>query len=243
MGFMDRLFYLSIPAIGYAATEVKEFYDTRTKEEAIGNTMARVYSIKTVTHEPHWLTGYLIPKWCTRIHTRGTGFILRGNLMVTNYHVVQEYHESNYGNNELVIRDENMDEIDAYICKYDKDKDICAILLSNHTGSVKEMAIRETNIHLGENVIAVSMANSDEVHHVTYGHINHRFIDEDDNPMHSTNIHIPHGFSGSPLIDTDGKLIGMNTTSYSPENHMSAAIPYSDIAAVIGASDTKKIDE
>jgi len=170
--------------------------------------------------------------------SRGCGFFVGRNRILTNYHVLEEYLDESgrYRNTKLLVRNHKMDEIsNVSVVGWNKEKDLCLLEIDDSgnlandvdIGHASELSDRIPLI--GESVYAISISNCDEVVNVTYGKANHIFESDEDTSMISTNLHIPNGFSGSPLFDDSGRVIGINTESYSPENNISSAVTVSEI--------------
>ena len=153
----------------------------------------------------------------------GSGFIVFDeDILITNAHVI-----------EGGIRAEAVSESDerVYIqgaIYYSTKKDI-AILKLNKQNKIKSLKI-SLNYDIGEEVVAIGsplgIKNS-----VSDGMISN-IIDENGQKMIQHTAPISPGSSGGVLFNSKGKVIGMNTASYTDGQNMNLAIPIETISKI-----------
>ncbi len=165
----------------------------------------------------------------------GTGFIWdRQGHIITNYHVVKN-------NPSARVRLNNKKTYTAKVIGKSKRHDIAVLKLSN----VKNMPHpiqpgTSTNLQVGQRVYAIGNPFGLD-HTLTTGiisalgrTISNRAIDMDD--LIQTDAAINPGNSGGPLLDSAGRLIGMNVAIYSPSGASAGigfAIPVDNVNRVV----------
>lgn len=175
--------------------------------------------------------------------TSGTGIIVGKNetelLIVTNAHVVD-------GVNDLTCTFIDEEQVSATVkgSKSNKDIAVIAVQLSNlKSSTVSSIAIAELgdsdSVELGDQVIAIGNALG-EGQSVTVGYISalNRTIVIDGKEYSNlirTDAAINPGNSGGALINSSGKVIGINTAKYESEEveGMGYAIPISSIRDIL----------
>ena len=174
----------------------------------------------------------------------GTGFIWRADgYIVTNYHVVQNAVEGG-GGVQVTLADQTS-AIDAAVVGYYPDKDIAVLRITPPLGkTLTPIPLgKSADLQVGQSVFAIGnpfgldltlttgvvSATGREIQSVTK------------HPMKNviqTDAAINPGNSGGPLLDSAGRLIGMNTAIYSPSGTSAGigfAIPADEINRVAPA--------
>jgi serine protease Do len=158
----------------------------------------------------------------------GTGWVFRADgLILTNYHVVRDATSIRVLFN---ADSEAVERVAARVIGYDPDSDL-AILKVNRTNlPVLEMADSDS-VKTGQWAIAVG-APFEQPQSVTLGVLSAtgRHIDKDGTPSTigylQTDASINPGNSGGPLLDLNGRVMGLNTAILSPSRG-SAGIGFS----------------
>jgi S1-C subfamily serine protease len=172
----------------------------------------------------------------------GTGFVwTKDGYIVTNFHVVQNA-VANNGGVQVTLADQT-NAIDAAVVGYYPDKDIAVLKITPPLG--KELTPIElgesSKLQVGQSVFAIGnpfgldltlttgvvSAIGREIQSVTKRPIKN---------VIQTDAAINPGNSGGPLLDSDCRLIGMNTAIYSPSGTSSGigfAIPSDEINRVV----------
>ncbi|NDK08236.1 trypsin-like serine protease [Candidatus Gracilibacteria bacterium] len=157
----------------------------------------------------------------------GTGFfVTRDGKIITNKHVVSDE------NAEYTIITNDGGEFDAKIIATDPINDI-AVLQASTTGKVYmplEMMSDKDELNIGQFAIAVGNALSEYQNSVSLGVISgkNRTIGDDTvkiSGLIQTDAAINPGNSGGPLINLDGKVIGINTAIISGAEGLGFSIP------------------
>lgn len=156
----------------------------------------------------------------------GTGFIWdRNGHIVTNYHVIQ-------GASKINVTLSDQSTYEAVLVGVEPDKDLAVIKIEGSVDLMKPMKLgKSSNLQVGQSVYAIGnpfgldqslttgiiSALGREIKSVTG-----RPIKE----VIQTDAAINPGNSGGPLLDSSGRLIGVNTMIYSPSG-ASAGIGFS----------------
>ena len=145
------------------------------------------------------------------VQTLGSGLVLdtQGHI-VTNYHVV-----ANPDNLQVILPDGR--KYRASVVGVDKFTDL-AVIKIRATGLVPATLGDSSNLRLGQRVIAIGSALGEFRNSVTVGVVSGlnrrvKFIDKAyalENLI-QTDAAINHGNSGGPLVDLNGRVIGINT--------------------------------
>ena len=166
----------------------------------------------------------------------GSGFIwdVSGHI-VTNFHVV-------YGADTIEVILDDQSTYEASIVGVDPDHDLAVLKISEPTKPLQPLNIGKShNLRVGQKVLAIG--NPFGLHHtLTTGvvsalgrsikSLNNRTIED----VIQTDAAINPGNSGGPLLDSSGKLIGVNTQIYSPSGSSAGigfAVPVSTVNRVI----------
>ncbi len=167
-----------------------------------------------------------------KVNGMGTGIVIdeRGYI-VTNYHVVE-------GVDSLRVTLVDGSNYDARTLSYDKKSDLAIIKIETS----KKLSVMEfgtsSDLMLGESVIAVGNAFGYE-HTVTSGIVSALSRDVEVNESQSyynliqTDASINPGNSGGPLLNLDGKVVGINVAIRAGAQRIGFAIPIDDARQVI----------
>ncbi|OEF98834.1 hypothetical protein BHF71_10775 [Vulcanibacillus modesticaldus] len=149
----------------------------------------------------------------------GTGFFVGDGLVMTAFHVIEDYEE-------IRVEDYfgNVYEVEG-IYKYDITRDLVVLKLDKQQ-SVKSLKLGEMSSSVvGEKVVAIGHSNGLSWS-VTEGIISSF---REDKLMNSLSIQtdavVSHGSSGGPLLNSNGKVIGVITKGIENENYNFAVIP------------------
>ena len=162
----------------------------------------------------------------------GTGIVLTSSgIVLTNYHVVE-------GSTSIRVKASNGETYTATVIGHDEDHDIAVIRLEGASG-LKTASLDTSAAVLGEKVTAVGQGGGQGTLYKTSGSItdlseqitaSDSGTGEDSETLKGlleTNAQIVPGYSGGPLIDSDGEVIGIDTAASSGSPVTGYAIPIS----------------
>jgi Do/DeqQ family serine protease len=154
----------------------------------------------------------------------GSGVIIDGKrgFILTNAHVVERTATIN-----VLLQDER--EFEARIVGADPDSDLAVLQIESDTLLPSVQMGNSDDLLIGETVIAIGNPFGFS-HTVTTGVISaiNRSIKSDDRIFHQfiqTDASINPGNSGGPLLNVNGRLIGINTAIYAKAQGIGFAIP------------------
>jgi len=165
----------------------------------------------------------------------GSGFVWddRGHV-VTNYHVVQNAASARVSLEE--------GEYDARVIGYAEDQDVAVLLLENAPGGLVPIQIgTSADLEVGQKVFAIGNPFGLD-HTLTTGIVSAlgRTIDSVSGTtifdVIQTDAAINPGNSGGPLLDSSGRLIGVNTAIYSPSGASAGigfAVPVDTVRRIV----------
>jgi serine protease Do len=171
------------------------------------------------------------PEPITEAVSSGSGFVISPDgYLITNFHVVS-------GATEIRVRFNDRSELLARVVGADPPTDI-ALLKVDGKGlpTVSIGSSRDTAV--GEWVVAIGSPFNFE-HSVTAGIVSAKgrsFVNQQYVPFLQTDVPINRGNSGGPLINMDGKVIGINSQIYTENGAymgLSFAIPVEIAMAVV----------
>ena len=142
----------------------------------------------------------------------GSGFILKDNYILTNYHVVED-------SNEVIVSLSDRREFIAEVVGVDPLSDL-AVLKVEGDNLPQVTAGNSDELKVGDWVIAIGSPFSFDFS-VTAGIISAKGRSIQNNnignyvPFLQTDVAINPGNSGGPLFDLDGKVVGINSQIYS----------------------------
>ena len=151
----------------------------------------------------------------------GTGFFYdKKGTVITNYHVIEDCTSAT-----ITLSDGRMYDVD-YVVGYSLNKDI-AILATSCSDSIP-LKIRNTTIKTGEKVYAIgsSLGLSGSL---SDGIVSSAEREIDGHTYIQTTAPISQGNSGGPLIDKEGKVIGITNASFIDGQNLNLAIPIMEI--------------
>lgn len=172
------------------------------------------------------------------VNSSGTGFVIKDNLIVTNYHVVT------FGNKqakEIMVRFPNEETYSLVSIKtIDKDNDV-AFLYFNNLGNVKPLDFSASLPDYGDDCFAICNTNNYGISLIK-GTITIPLIKIESTEYNDyfvqANIDVYPGSSGGCLLDADYKCIGVLTfrlkdSSNNPVYGYGYAIPFTRIIPLL----------
>ena len=154
----------------------------------------------------------------------GTGFFNDDQgTVITNYHVIEDCYEAT-----ITLSNGKNYSVDK-VMGYSEDKDIA--ILSTSCKNSTPLKIRKTEIKTGEKVytigssLGLSGSLSDGIVSSAERIINgHTYI--------QITAPISHGNSGGPLLDSEGKVIGITTAYLADGQNLNLAIPVNEVSSI-----------
>jgi S1-C subfamily serine protease len=226
---MSNLLILLSPLI-YLPLLVYWYRNNEQKIDHIAANKDRIFRI---------LIQYKIVSWykSEEFDEFGNGILIAPDIILTNYHVVSEYisNANNKVNKEIIVSNNtcSLHRNDIEIIVADKVRDLCIIRIKkpDKLGNIIPFKLVDVKADVGDDVIAIQTTDEDleEEYLITFGKCGTYFDTDDDVSYLNTNLHIPPGFSGTPLLNTKGKVIGLNTESYDPAQVISGSVAVSEI--------------
>ncbi len=168
---------------------------------------------------------------------QGSGFVWddKGHI-VTNFHVVQ-------GGDAFLVTLRDQTQLEAKIVGVEPRKDIAVLKVVKNPGKLKPIAVGSMeNLQVGQMAIAIGNPFGLD-HTLTHGVISALGREVQGiggvtiRDMIQTDAAINPGNSGGPLLDSSGRLIGMNTQIYSRSGGSSGigfAVPVHHIKRIVG---------
>lgn len=158
----------------------------------------------------------IVAESSTEIST-GTGFFYDNKgTVITNYHVIENCQKA-----EIIIGNGSKFEVTS-VLGYDADRDIA--ILSTNCKFSKPLSIRSTTVKTGEKVYAIgsSLGLTGSLSDGIISAVN-RIVEG--NVYIQTTAPISKGNSGGPLVDADGKVVGIICASFTDGQNLNLAIP------------------
>ena len=161
----------------------------------------------------------------------GSGFVWdRNGHIVTNFHVIQDVYRRQSGRITVTMGDQSS--YQATLVGIAVDKDLAVLKIQPENGNLRPIPVgRSENLKVGQNVYAIGNPfGLDQT--LTTGIVSalgREIQSLSDVPIKDaiqTDAAINPGNSGGPLLDSSGRLIGVNTAIYSPSG-ASAGIGFS----------------
>lgn len=160
----------------------------------------------------------LIDTVLTNGQAAGTGMVLTADgTVMTNYHVVS-------GSTHIQVTVPNGQKYTATVVGHDQSHDVAVLKLQNASG-LKTVSLDTDAAKLSEEVLAVGQGNGEGVLYAAKGIVEatgESITASDETSLNSTeeltgliktNAPIVSGYSGGPLFDASGKVIGINTAA------------------------------
>ncbi len=161
-----------------------------------------------------------------RMSKGGSGFFIGDGLILTNAHVVTDKNNrpltkiSVYLKPGRVTGDLKHDltrRYTAQIVKYNRPIDIAVLKIDGYSGSQKPLRLTDSEkTEIGQRVVAIGHPEQGGLWTLTTGTISSRKMNiggVSGKHMFQTEASINHGNSGGPLIDSEGLVVGMNTST------------------------------
>ncbi|MEE8431313.1 MAG: trypsin-like peptidase domain-containing protein [Candidatus Desulfatibia sp.] len=162
-----------------------------------------------------------------RMSKGGSGFFIGPDgLILTNAHVVTDKNNrpltkiSVYLKPDRVTGDLKHDltrRYTAHIVKYIRSIDIAVLKIDGYSGSERPLRLTDSEkTEIGQRVVAIGHPEQGGLWTLTTGTISSRKMNiggVSGKHMFQTEASINHGNSGGPLIDSDGFVVGMNTST------------------------------
>ncbi|CAM9341672.1 unnamed protein product [Ectocarpus sp. 4 AP-2014] len=171
----------------------------------------------------------------------GSGFVWddQGNI-VTNFHVIREAQSAQV---RLTLGDGTQKTFQAQVKGYDPDKDVAVLKIDAPSELLRPIAVGVSNtLKVGQ--LALAIGNPFGLDHtLTMGVVSglgREVKSPSGRPISNviqTDAAINPGNSGGPLLDSVGRIIGMNTAIYSPSGGSAGigfAIPIDTLKTVVG---------
>ncbi len=166
----------------------------------------------------------------------GSGVIIdeRGYI-ITSWHVIENARDG------WVVLDDGT-KLDAVVVGFDKATDLAILKIKDEEARFPAVEFRDSdNVRVGEVAIAIgspfSLQSSVTVGHVSQKRRKVHILPYED--FIQTDAAINEGNSGGPLIDVDGRLIGINTAKKTDDQRMAVGIAFavpSNLAMVVAKS-------
>ncbi len=206
--------------------------DEKNTIDIFQNVADSVVFITSVEFRQSWFTlnVYEIPKGT------GSGFVWdKEGRIVTNYHVIEDANRI-----EITLSDQSVWK--ASLVGASSDKDLAVLAISAPPGKLKPIPLGDSdNLLVGQKVYAIGNPFGLD-HTMTSGivsalgreieSVTGRKIDG----VIQTDAAINPGNSGGPLLDSAGRLIGVNTAIYSPSGASAGigfAVPVEDVNRIV----------
>jgi len=163
----------------------------------------------------------------------GNGFMIEDGMILTNYHILRDIMDSGE-EYKITLMDKDKNIYDGEKLRCDKKKDLCLVKIDDYDKRSHIFRPIDKQLGYGIDVMAIYVLDeeADETINVTYGKTNGMYYRNDEKyevEMVNLYLHIPDGWSGTPLLDYKGKLLGINRGAYGPENMISEAISSREI--------------
>lgn len=164
----------------------------------------------------------------------GSGFVaFNSHTLITNYHVIE--------NTTIAIAsddDDNIFDIDHVLCA-DKEADIAILEISGPIELKPLVLYPDDQLKRGSPVVAIGSPEGLK-NTVSTGIISYQYTDENNIPMIQITAPISHGSSGGALLNDDGEVIGVTTSSISSGQNLNFAINIAVVVAMYNSWDGTK---
>jgi S1-C subfamily serine protease len=170
----------------------------------------------------------------------GSGFVIdESGDILTNAHVVE-------GARTLTVTLKDGREFDGTVVESDTDQDLAVVKIDGSDLPTAEIGSSK-DLEVGQLVIAIGSPLGQFTNSVTSGVLSAigreiQVPDEQTGRVHTlsnllqTDAAINPGNSGGPLLDEDGRIVGINTAVAGGANGIGFAIPIDDAAAILAAA-------
>jgi len=203
----------------YSINKLNNYYENEERNQIniYNKTIKSVCVIKTIINN-------------TNVNQIGTGIVWNHNgYIVSNYHIIK-------GTNKIVILLNNK-EYDPKVIGYDKELDIVLFKIDNNN-TIPIIKGNINDVQIGQNAFAIGNPYNQK-YTFTMGIIsgkNREIITDTGNKIYEiiqTDATINPGNSGGPLLDSSGKLIGINTASLVISSGINYALPINIITETV----------
>ena len=168
-------------------------------------------------------------------YVSGSGFVLFSpSILVTNYHVIADATEV-YATTD----DDRVFEVKYVLCA-DKQYDIAILEFAEATDIKPFEAWPDNQLKRGSHVIAIGSPAGGNKNTVSSGIVSSQNDREDGRPEIQFTASVSHGNSGGPLIDDEGRVIGVVTETYNEGQNINFAVNIAVAQAMYNAWDGEK---
>ncbi len=157
----------------------------------------------------------------------GTGFFINDKgLVMTNAHVITDKNDQAVSDISVYIKPAKVtgdfqrdlqDRHSARVLKFDRALDVALLQVDEVSSSIPQMYFADSdNVEVGQKVVAIGHPEQGGLWTLTSGAISARIKNlsrVEGKDMFQSDASINHGNSGGPLLDTNGMLVGMNTST------------------------------
>jgi len=158
----------------------------------------------------------------------GTGFFIdTAGTLITNYHVIEDCTEAH-----ITISDGGTYDV-LKVVGYSVELDL-ALLSTSHQNS-KAVSFRNSEVHTGETVYALG-SSLGLTGTFSEGVISTAERELDGVKYIQTTAPISSGNSGGPLVDGEGKVVGITSAGFTDGQNLNLAIPVSTIESINGGT-------
>lgn len=167
-------------------------------------------------------------------NSEGSGFALGEDAIISNYHVISE-------ENDITIENVDGNKKKGTIIAKDEKNDIVLLYVQD----AKYVPLKSndvSNIKLGEDVYAIGTPNGMS-YTLTKGVLSNRERDLDGEKLIQFDAAINPGNSGGPLLDCNGRVLGINTYKMNNSEGIGLAIPFSRIKDFLNDNKIKQNED
>jgi len=168
----------------------------------------------------------------------GTGFFVNNQgMVVTNAHVITDNNNNPIKEISVYLKPEKVtgdfqrdlqDRHSAQVVKFDRALDVALLQVDSVPASVPPLSFADSeNVEVGQKVVAIGHPEQGGLWTLTSGAISARIKNlsrVEGKDMFQSDANINHGNSGGPLLDINGQLVGMNTSTARTSSDGSAIV-------------------
>lgn len=159
----------------------------------------------------------------------GTGFFISSHLVATNYHVVANHREIR-----IEFPDTRTSVPADSIVAFDAVQDLALVRVSQATGK-PITAVRQDPVEIGEKIFVLANPGGLE-RSFTDGMVGgHRLLEG--RRLIQVSATVAQGSSGGPVVDEEGRLIGVVLASFRSEPHIGFASPASYLMSLLNVAE------
>jgi hypothetical protein len=164
-----------------------------------------------------------------QVQSLGSGFLVAPNIIATNYHVI----ENSYSGYVKLVNEDDLYEIDGVV-GYNAKYDLALIKVSNNLGS--PLTLKQSSVDIGQKIFAIGNPLGLE------GTISDGIIsglrDFEGVSLLQISAPISPGNSGGPVVDANGKLVGVATSTFEEGQNLNFAVPVKYLKELIDNKST-----